>query len=162
MHEDSSVSVLLMKRNCSFTPRQVGWFYLSMVIFSSLIAGYFYWRGAWIIVPFTGLELLALGIALIIYARHATDYEKIVIQDGYLNVEVVNGHQTIQKHWPLLWVRIESPVFLKDAKSLKDPKNHLVTLEYGDDSVCVGLYIFPEKRQELADKIRRARAEALH
>ena len=162
MNQDSGVSVLLMKRNCSFTPRQVGLFYLSMFVFSSLIAGYFYWRGAWVIIPFTGIELLVLGIALLIYARHAADYEKMVIHEGHVDGEIVNGSQKIQKHWPLLWVRIKAPLFQKDASSLKDPKNHLVTLEYGDDSICVGLYIFPEKRQELADKIRRARAEALH
>ncbi|NCY00950.1 MAG: DUF2244 domain-containing protein [Burkholderiaceae bacterium] len=59
-----------MKRNCSFTPKQVGYFYLSMLMFSSLIATYFLVQGIWMILPFTIIELTALGIALLIYARH--------------------------------------------------------------------------------------------
>ncbi len=76
--EDSQAkTVWLMRRNCSFTPKQVGIFYLSMVFFSGLITTYFWWIGAWMVLPFAVIELSVLGIALMIYARHASDYEKI-------------------------------------------------------------------------------------
>src|SRR5437868_14875252 len=54
----------LMKRNCSLSPRQVGWFYLSIVCLSFAIALFFAWRGSWLVLPFAGLDLLGLGIAL--------------------------------------------------------------------------------------------------
>lgn len=157
--QDSS-SVWLMKRNCSFTPKQVGLFYLSMCIFSSLIAGYFYSIGAWMVVPFTVVELTVLGIALLIYARHATDYEKIIIHDGVMDIEVLDGWRLIHKKWPLLWLRIENPKLSKEAT--KDPQKSLVKIEYGNDFIYLGLHTFPEKRQELANKIRRARDLALN
>lgn len=53
--------IWLMKRNCSLSPRQVGWFYLSIVILSFVIASFFAWQGAWFVLPFSGLEVAALG-----------------------------------------------------------------------------------------------------
>ena len=162
MSEQPNVSVLLLKRNCSFTPKQVGQFYLSMVLFSSVIASYFYWQGAWMIIPFACIELLVLGIALLIYSRHATDYEKITIKDGMMHIEIVNGSKKIEKQWPLLWLRIRTPIFSKDTKVSKDPKNNFVTIEHADESIFVGSHTLREKRKELADKIRRARELGLH
>jgi hypothetical protein len=57
-------------------------------------------------------------------------------------------------------VRIKNPELLKGPT--KDPQNNLVKIEYGSDFIYLGLYTFPEKRQELADKIRRARDLALN
>ena len=114
------------------------------------------------IIPFACIELLVLGIALLIYSRHATDYEKITIQDGMMHIEIVNGSKKIEKKWPLLWLRIRTPIFSKDTKLSKDPKNNLVTIEHADESIYVGSYTLREKRKELADKIRRARELGLH
>lgn len=162
MGDLTNTSVLLLKRNCSFTPKQVAQFYLSMVLFSSIIAGYFFWLGVWMIIPFAGIELLALGIALLIYSRHATDYEKITIQNGMMDIEIVNGSKKVTKQWPLLWLRIKAPVFSKDPKLSKDPKNNFVTIEHADESICIGAYTLRDKRKELADKIRRARELGLN
>ena len=73
------MKVWLMKRNCSFSPKQVGLFYLSIVSSSLLVAGYFLFIGVWMIIIFTSIEILALTIALYVYTRHALDYEKITI-----------------------------------------------------------------------------------
>jgi uncharacterized membrane protein len=47
--------------------------------------------GAWLILPFAGLEVLLLGGAFVLQARHATDYERIALQRGLLRVEVADG-----------------------------------------------------------------------
>jgi uncharacterized membrane protein len=60
-----------MKRNCSVSPRQFVWFYVSLAVFSLLIAFMLDLIGAWLVLPFTGIELVAVGIAFAIYARHA-------------------------------------------------------------------------------------------
>ena len=85
------------KRNCSFTPRQVGYFYLSMFLFSSFIATYFLLHGVWMILIFTVIELTVLGIALIVYARHALDYESIAIDGTALKIEKNIGGK-IERH----------------------------------------------------------------
>ena len=61
----------LMKRNCSVSPRQFVLFYLSLALFSLFIAFLLVLSGAWLVLPFTGIELLAVGVAFAIYARHA-------------------------------------------------------------------------------------------
>lgn len=62
----------LMKRNCSVSPRQFVLFYASLAGFSLAIAALLMWRGVWLVMPFTGIELLAVGVAFAIYARHAS------------------------------------------------------------------------------------------
>ncbi len=83
----------LMKRNCSLSPRQVGWFYLSIFTVSLAIALFFAVQGSWLVLPFAGLDLLGLGIALLVYARHATDYERVSINDGVLVVETASAQR---------------------------------------------------------------------
>ena len=59
---DASVQWLL-RRNCSMTPAQLVAFYLSLCAWSLAIAGAFWWRGATLVMPFAGIELLAVGAA---------------------------------------------------------------------------------------------------
>lgn len=53
----------LMKRNCSVSPRQFVGFYVSLALVSLGIAMMLVLNGAWLVLPFTGIELLAVGIA---------------------------------------------------------------------------------------------------
>jgi len=68
-----------MKRNCSFSPKQAGLFYLSIVCFSLLVVTYFLLIGVWMVIIFTSFEILALTIALYVYTRHVLDCKKITI-----------------------------------------------------------------------------------
>jgi uncharacterized membrane protein len=143
-------TVWLMRRNCSFTPKQVGIFYLSMVCFSGLITSYFWWIGAWMVLPFTLIELSVLGIALLIYARHARDYEKITLENSELTIELNLGYKKSLTQWNAPWVRV------KDPESLYDRKKDLVILESGAQTISVGQFILAEKRHDLAKEIRQA------
>jgi uncharacterized membrane protein len=95
-----------MKRNCSFSPKQVGLFYLSIVSFSLLVAGYFLFIGVWMIIIFTSIEILALTIALYVYTRHALDYEKITIVDKQLFVERSWGGKVQIDELNTLWTKL--------------------------------------------------------
>lgn len=149
-------TVWLMRRNCSFTPKQVGIFYLSMVCFSGLITAYFWWVGAWMVLPFTLIELSVLGIALLIYARHARDYEKITLQNSELIIELNMGYKKTLTQWNAPWVRV------KDPESLYDRKKDLVILESGAQTISIGQFILAEKRHDLAKEIRQALRHCLH
>src|SRR6188472_1293703 len=81
---DGSVQWLL-RRNCSMTPTQLVAFYLSLSAWSLAIAGAFWWRGATLVMPFAGIEILAVGVALLIYARHAGDGERVILSPGRLS-----------------------------------------------------------------------------
>ena len=50
-----------LKRNCSVTPVQLGWFYASQCAVSLGIATFFWFQGAVLILPFAWAELAAAG-----------------------------------------------------------------------------------------------------
>src|SRR3954471_7842284 len=85
--------VWFLKRNCSVTPAQLGWFYASLCVVSLGIGALFWTQGATLILPFAWLELGAVGLALLAYARHAADSERISLQDRRLVVELESGGQ---------------------------------------------------------------------
>jgi uncharacterized membrane protein len=106
----------------------------------------FWMHGALLVLPFAGLELAAVGIALLLHARHATDGEKIVLQDGRLVVELENGGQYERaEFWPHQ-VRIEPHA----------GDRSLIEVSGQGRSVRVGRYIRPELRAALAREIRMA------
>lgn len=133
----------LMKRNCSLSPRQVGWFYLSIVSLSLVIALFFLWQGAWLVLPFAGLELAGLGAALLVYGRHAADYERITLAEGKLVVETASGTSVTRQEFNPYWVRVE----------LGDSARALVVLRCGRRSVRVGCFLDPHGRQEFAQEL---------
>ena len=86
--ERASGSSLLLKRNCSISPWGMMRVFALLALASLGIAAGFALAGAWLILPFAGLEVLALGAAFIVNARHATDFERIEVSGGRLTVEV--------------------------------------------------------------------------
>ncbi|MGN6702679.1 MAG: DUF2244 domain-containing protein [Burkholderiaceae bacterium] len=84
------------RRNCSMSPRQLGVFYMSLCGASLAVAGYFAARGAWFVLLFAFLELGAVGAAFLLYARHATDRERIALADDCLLVELVRCDSSVQ------------------------------------------------------------------
>jgi len=96
-----------LQRNCSITPAQLVAVYLSLCGVSMLISGFFWMQGATPVVPYAFLEMLLLGVAFFVYARHATDGERIVLKDGRLVVELECGGKLERSVLQSSWVRVE-------------------------------------------------------
>lgn len=79
---------VLLKRNCSISPAGLLLVFASLAAVSLGIAAGFAALGAWLILPFAGLEVLLLGAAFWLTARHATDRERIARSRERLTVEV--------------------------------------------------------------------------
>ncbi len=94
-----------IKRNCSVSPRQFVGFYVSLVLFSLVIAFMPVMYGVWLVLPFTGIELLAVGVAFVFYARHAVDYERIRLFPNRLLIEQVSAEQLTRFEFNPHWVR---------------------------------------------------------
>ncbi|MES2511922.1 MAG: DUF2244 domain-containing protein [Pseudomonadota bacterium] len=136
----------LLKRNCSVTPAQLGWMYVSLCMVSMGIALFFWVQGARMVMPFAWLELLAVGMAFVVYARHARDGEKIVLQGGQLVVELETGGRMERAEFNRQWVRVEP----------KDSDGSLIEVSGQGRSVRVGRHLRPELRPALAREIRFA------
>jgi uncharacterized membrane protein len=136
----------LLRRNCSMTPLQLVAFYLSLCAWSLAIAGAFWWRGAHLIMPFASLELLAVGAALFVYARHARDSERVVLRPGRLSVECTLGSRTDRVEFAPAWVRVEPA----------HGDRSLIEISGEGKRVVIGRFVRPELRRALADELRAA------
>ena len=141
-----SVVFWLLKRRCSITPAQLGWFYLSLCLVSLGVGSFFWLQGALLVMPFAMLELLAVGTAFLVYSRHAGDAEKIMLRGGQLVIELETAGRTQRAEFNRDWVRIEP----------KDGDGSLIEVSGQGRSVRVGRHVRPELRPLLAREIRLA------
>lgn len=139
-----------LKRNCSVSPAQLGWFYASLCVLSLGIAIFFWLQGATLILPLAWLELAAVGTAFLVYARHATDGERIRLQGHQLVVELENAGRLERAEFHRDWVRVEP----------RTDRRSLIEVSGQGRSVQVGRFVRPELRPALAQEIRRALREA--
>jgi uncharacterized membrane protein len=84
---------LTLKRNCSISPAGLLYVFAALSAVALAIGIGFAIAGAWLILPFAGLEVLGMGVAFVLYARRAADYEKIELAGGRLTVEVAQAEQ---------------------------------------------------------------------
>lgn len=82
---------LTLKRNCSISPAGLAGVYAALALIVISIGAGFAAAGAWLVLPFAGAEVLLLVAAYLQYARHAADYERIVLESGRLTVEVAQA-----------------------------------------------------------------------
>ena len=135
-----------LRRNCSVTPSQLGWLYLSLCGLSLGIGLFFWFQGATLVLAFAGLEITAVGLAFLAYARHATDGENISLQGTRLVVECESAGRLERAEFAREWVRVEP----------KSGDNSLIELSGQGRSIEVGRFVRPEMRQVLAREIRKA------
>ena len=135
-----------LKRNCSVTPAQLGALYASLCGVSMAVAGFFWVQGATLVLPFAAIELLAVGTAFLVYARHATDHERIRLSQECLVVEVETAGRLSRCVFPREWVRVEP----------RREDDQLIEVLAGGRSVKVGRFLRAELRPALAREIRLA------
>ncbi|MFI5444501.1 DUF2244 domain-containing protein [Polaromonas sp. UC242_47] len=136
----------LLKRHRSVTPAQLGWVYVSLCVVSLGMAGFFWSRGATLVFPLAWVEIVAVGVALVVYVRHAGDGERIVLQGRQLVVELESAGRTRRAEFKREWVRIEP----------KDGDGSLIEVSGQGRTVRVGRHVPPELRPALAREIRFA------
>lgn len=96
--------------------------------------------GAWLVLPFAGLEVLLLGAAFVLHARHAADYERIELQSGRLEVEVTEADRVARYQLQNARVSMEEGrVVLRDAK----------------EEIEIGRHIGAEARAELVAELEK-------
>ena len=139
-----------MKRNCSVSPRQFMFFYASLAFVSLTIAVLTSINGAWFVLPFTGIDLLVVGGAFAVYARHAVDYERIRLYPNRLVIEQMSANTLTQFEFNPRWVRVEP------GATPRDP----VRLVSRGQAVAVGLHLPQYRRAQFARELRTWLARA--
>jgi uncharacterized membrane protein len=73
------------------------WIWSSLALLSGGIAAGFLWQGLWLILPFSGLEILALYTGLYLCVRANFTIEVITFKDDLVTIE--RGHKAVEKTW---------------------------------------------------------------
>lgn len=134
------------KRNNSLAPRQVMWFYASLCLLSLGLASVFWLRGATMVMPLAWIEMLLVGVAVLVYARHAADGERIALRGDRLTVENTSGSRVERVEFQPAWVRVEP----------RHGDRSLIDLSGQGRRISVGRFLRPELRVQLAEELRWA------
>jgi uncharacterized membrane protein len=135
-----------LKRNCSVSPAQMCGVLVLLGSVSLLVAAFFWMQGATLVLPFAVLEVLALAIAVVVFAKHAADVERISLAGGRLVVELESGGKSERAEFAREWVRVEP----------QSGDGSLIHVSGQGRTVVVGRHVRADLRPLLAREIRQA------
>ncbi len=135
------------KPNCSLTQSGKTRVVLLLTVIPCCIAIGFSLLGAWMVLPFVGLEIFALAYAFYYVNRHANDFERISIEGDHLLVERCTGQHVSQYQLNPYWasvVRHEHP----------NGELRLGLLAHGKE-IEVGRYLTRKQLESLAEQLQK-------
>lgn len=132
------------------TVRMAWLFMASMCAVSLLIAGFFALQGFWPVLPFAGLELGALAVALRVSLRRNRYREVIAFEDAVVRVRcgMAGEGATLDVEWP----RSSTRVFLERGVHRNDPTR--LTLSNAGRNLVLARCLTDEDRARLAGRLR--------
>lgn len=134
-----------LKRNVSIGPSQMAWLLIGLALLTLFIGTAFFWVGASLILPFSILEVAALLIAYLYNAIHANDYEKLLLTEGFVQIESKFGLTTRQVQLVRSMTRVDRELH----------RNALIQLRQGHQSTFFGRYVHANLRPLLAQQISK-------
>ena len=142
----------LLRRSGAIAPRQLGAVFASLCGVSLAIAAFFFWQGAPVVLAFTSAELGAVGLAMLVFARHAGDRETLTLVGRSLLVEQCVGSRVRRTDFAAEWATVEPAA----------GQGSLVEICGHGRRVRVGRFLRPEFRAAFAHELRRALRRARH
>lgn len=114
----------------------------SLAAFSVVIAAGFAMAGAWLIIPFAGVEIAALGTAACMILRRAGDFERLAFSGDRILIEVRERGLARQFEFHRSWARLVTG------------ETGSVALRSHGRTVEIGRYCCAEGRRALALELR--------
>jgi uncharacterized membrane protein len=134
--------------NCSLSGKGRWGILVAVAAVSFGIAAGFAWVGAWLVLPFAGLEILLFGLALHVISRSAGDYEYIAINGNCMRLEQRFNNRTTHNEFQCYWAQ----VILQSAAL--GGHCRLFVRSHGKQ-VEVGRFMSDEQRIELASQLKQ-------
>lgn len=144
---------IIARPNNSLTP-QASLKVLGALAVVVLVVGLgFAHMGAWLVLPFAGLEVLAFAYAFYYIYLHSTDFESITIEGDRVVVEKRNYKDVtttvFQRHWAQVNLREVASVRGVIGKSGLFIRSHGKEVEFGRN------FMSDEQRVELARELKQ-------
>lgn len=133
--------------NCSLTKASALVFYLGIVTVSMTVAVGFALAGYWPILPFAGLELLALGVALRWSLREGQRRELIQVDESHVLVSKTGRKGEHEFEFARPWTRVE----LIKARTATWPRR--LVLRSKGRAVEVGGFLTDSERASLGERL---------
>jgi uncharacterized membrane protein len=144
---------IVARPNNSLSPDDSIKLLLAMAGVALVIALGFARIGAWLVLPFAGLEILAFAYAFYFIYLHSSDFESITIDDDRVVVEKRNYKETtttiFQRYWAQVNVREVEKGMGGSGKSGLFISSHGNEVEFGKN------FINDEQRTLLARELRK-------
>lgn len=105
-HNSTNSLRLVLMPNCSISWRGLVIFYLANCVVLLAIGVFFTLQGLWLVLPFSGLEMLALGSAFYLTSRKVHRKEVITLDRRHTRIE--KGVQRVDQRWQFdtPWTRL--------------------------------------------------------
>lgn len=143
---------ILVRPNRSLSPRGMVLFVAAFAVVSLGIGAGFALAGAWLVLPFAGLEVAIVAAAFEVMRRHAGDYELIAVQGDDVIVERRCGTATVSHRFQRYWARV---VYEGATRPWESPR---VRIRSHGRSVEVGAFSTDAGRDRLARSLGEALA----
>lgn len=131
--------------------RDCGIVFGSLAVFSLIVAVVFAALGAWLILPFAGLEAIALYLAFDWGVRHSDDSESLVIRGDAVMLAVRENASTRHYEFNRVWAKL---VVEPRARSVGSVHSVRLALRSHGKEVEVGRYLDDGRRQRLARELK--------
>jgi uncharacterized membrane protein len=142
---------VVARRNSSLDTRQ-RWQIFALLAFVSLtVALSFVVVGAWPVLPYSALELVALAIAFVVIERRARDWERITVAGDRVIVERMLGGRRQQREFNRHWLKVD----VRERGFAHEPQ---ITLRFAGEAMEFGAALQPVRRVEVAKALRRLTA----
>lgn len=116
VRESNAGQSWIVRPNHALSPQQAGGLLLGAAAATLPIAFVFSLFGAWPVLPFAGLEVAALWLALRHLRRHAADEERIEVESDSIVIRRRNAGTHTTHRFPRYWaqLRIDKPPDRRD------------------------------------------------
>jgi uncharacterized membrane protein len=139
------VYVYLARRNNSLSSSgRLLFFSFILAVCLGIALGFALVLGAWLILPFAGLEMAVLYWALRHIDRHAGDYERVVVRGSSIQVEVANGAEIKTCEFNRHWVQV-----------ICAPDGSRLALRSHGKEIEIGRHLRAENRSAMAQDLAR-------
>jgi uncharacterized membrane protein len=139
----------IIRPNQSLSWRGLLWVYAVVALCLLGMSVTFALQGFWPVLPFAGLELLALGAAFYLCLARS-QWREVVSIDAYV-VRVEKGRRQPEERWecPSFWARVQ----LEKSPIAWYPSRLMIV--YQGRGVEIGGFLCDDERAALADALRR-------
>ena len=145
---DEHMRRLVIAPNASLSVAQAQWFFVGMCAVSFGIAGLMTVVGLWLVWPFAGLEMAALGAGLYVSLRDNGYREVVSVYDDRIEVEA--GLNEPERRWE--FPRLLTQVRLSPGVYRNSPSRLLMTRSgHGCE---LGRCLTDEERLDVAEKLK--------